>query len=81
MVKPPDIEPASDIVLTITLKPATGQIALNGPLDNRLQCYGMLEMAREILTARGLPQAQQGKPSRIQVPNLGFRPPNRGRGN
>lgn len=29
----------------------TGAVTLNGPLDNRLLCYGLLEMAKEIVAS------------------------------
>lgn len=34
------------VQLTITLDD-TGQISLAGPLDNKLVCYGLLELAKE----------------------------------
>lgn len=37
-----------DIVITITRKP-NGQILVNGPLPDKLLCYGMLEQARDVV--------------------------------
>ena len=36
--------------LVITLQP-NGHIQVQGPLDNKLACYGMLEMAKEAISA------------------------------
>lgn len=36
--------------LKITLLP-NGHIQVEGPLDNKLACYGMLEMAKEAIAA------------------------------
>lgn len=36
------------IVLTITLDPKTGAVHVNGPLANKLLCYGMLEEAKDV---------------------------------
>lgn len=45
----------------------TGKVALTGPIDQRLVCYGMLDMAREILMKRALtPQPK----SAILVPDV-----------
>ena len=38
--------------LTITLN-EQGQIGVNGPIDNRLLCYGLLDMAREAIYNHG----------------------------
>lgn len=35
--------------VTITLDDA-GNVAVNGPIDNRLLCYGLLEVAKDTVT-------------------------------
>lgn len=37
------------IELSIKMDPRTNQIGLNGPLDNKVLCYGLLMMAHDIL--------------------------------
>lgn len=41
------------VQIVITFNPATGQISVNGPLDNCMLCYGMIEMAREVIQSKG----------------------------
>ncbi len=36
------------IILTITFNP-DGRVTLSGPLHDRVLCYGLLEMAREVI--------------------------------
>jgi hypothetical protein len=60
-----------EIEIRITLNPVTGQLQLSGQLNNRMQAYGMLEMAKEILLKRSLDIAPQQKPG-IIVPRLGL---------
>jgi hypothetical protein len=36
------------IVLTITAD-ESGSVSVNGPIDNTLFCYGLLEMARDVI--------------------------------
>lgn len=37
------------IALTITLDQTTGQVNVNGPIDNGLLCYGLLEAAKDAI--------------------------------
>jgi len=37
-----------DVTLTITLSEA-GQVSCTGPLENRLICYGLMELAKEVI--------------------------------
>lgn len=53
------------IELTIVFCPQTGQISLNGPMGNKLMCYGMLEMAKDLV--RSYDPAKQ---SQILVPAM-----------
>lgn len=55
-----------DIEIVIRFNPATGQVGFSGPLDQRLICYGMLEMAKEILTKQAEAPRTNGL---IQPPN------------
>ncbi len=41
---------ARTIVLTITAT-SDGQVQVSGPLDNKLLCYGLLEIARQQVQA------------------------------
>jgi hypothetical protein len=56
-----------EIVLKVTLK-AGGRVSIEGPLDNRMLCYGMLGMATE-LVVNGAPRKNEEE-SRIVVPTL-----------
>ena len=58
------------VTLTISYNPQTGQIAVNGPLDQKVLCYGLLEAARD--TIKDLkPQPGNG----LTLPHLQI-PPN-----
>lgn len=61
------------IELRITFDPATGQVLVHGPIDQRMACYGLLEMAREIIAAHATVE-----PSRVIVPPAGLRLENGG---
>lgn len=37
------------VQLTITIDPTTGAVNVNGPIGNKMFCYGLLEMAREAI--------------------------------
>jgi hypothetical protein len=39
----------NDIVLTITLHP-DGRVDATGPLDNKIICFGMLEVAKQVIS-------------------------------
>lgn len=41
--------PSSTVVLTITLDQLTGALNVNGPIQNGLLCYGMLEAAKDAI--------------------------------
>jgi hypothetical protein len=42
-----------------------GQVSVTGPLENRMLCYGLLGMAREVIQQQGAKE-----PSRILKPML-----------
>ena len=56
------------VTLTITLDQLTGMVNVNGPLQNPLLCYGLLEAAKDSIRA----YVQQNQ-SPIVKPNLGLR--------
>ena len=41
-------QPEATATLTITMTTA-GQVSVNGPIENRLLCYGLLEIARDTI--------------------------------
>jgi hypothetical protein len=45
-----------DIILTITLKPTTGQVSVSGPIDNKTMAYGMLATAKDAIYDYGKQQ-------------------------
>lgn len=50
---------AATITLTIQFDQMTGAIGVNGPIQNPLVCYGMLEMARQAVQNFATEQAQR----------------------
>ena len=62
----------TQVKLEITFEVESGRVNVDGPLENRLVCYGMLEMAREII-ARQTPAEGGNGASKIVVPQ--FLPP------
>jgi hypothetical protein len=60
---PSNVQPATQrIQLTITLDQATGATSVSGPIQDKLFCYGLLELARQVI--------QQYEAPKIQVPGL-----------
>jgi hypothetical protein len=41
--------PSTTLVLTITLDQLSGALNVNGPIQNALLCYGMLEAAKDAI--------------------------------
>ena len=64
--------PPPEVALIIRFNPATGHVNIEGPLDQRMLCYGLLEMAREILS-KGAANPKPSSP--IHIPELRFRGP------
>lgn len=58
------------ITLVLTLDPLSGRIHISGPLDNRMLCYGMMEMAKDALrsAAEGKGEGGRGEGGRIVTP-------------
>ena len=46
---PTQIAPNAGVSLTIVFDPASGAVAVNGPINNPMFCYGLLEMARQAI--------------------------------
>lgn len=63
--------PQGGIQLIITMLPG-GQINLNGPLHDKILCYGLLQVARDIV--------RDFKPQQVVVPTLVLPPNLRGGG-
>ena len=73
--------PTPSVALVIRFDPATGSVNVEGPLDQRLFCYGLLEMAREIILKRASNPSDHAilkAKSPILVPQLHFRGPLKG---
>ncbi len=47
------------ITLTITFDTKTSAVTVNGPLNDRLLCYGLLEEARAVVAANAAKAAAQ----------------------
>lgn len=45
--------------LVITLK--DGQLSVNGPIDNAVLCYGLLQAARDVIFMRAMEAAQKNR--------------------
>lgn len=59
--------PENAIVLTITLD-AAGNVGVNGPIDNKVLCMGMIEVAKgAILAHKGEKQLIQQVPPGARV--------------
>ena len=41
--------PSTTLTLTITFDQTTGQVGVNGPIQNPLLCMGMMEMAKKAI--------------------------------
>ena len=42
------------VELRVQFNQKTGNTQVSGPIDNRMLCYAMLEMAKEIILKRGM---------------------------
>jgi uncharacterized protein YfeS len=50
---------AGAIKLTITMDQATGQIKVDGPIDNAILAFGLLEIARQAVQSHHAQKASQ----------------------
>ncbi len=48
-----------ELKLTITLDTATGQLRVDGPIQDLAGCYGMLELAKDAIRERARAGAQR----------------------
>ena len=49
-----------------------GQIGFRGPVENKILCYGLLEVARDIISAHGIEKSQvQLVVPQVSLPPLG----------
>ena len=55
----PTIGLSSEVKLVISFDPATGQVNVNGPINDKLFCFGLLELAKEAVTKYCTQQAKQ----------------------
>lgn len=60
--------------LTITLYQG-GSVNISGPIDNRLLCYGMLELGKELIVQRSYQAAAEEEKPDIVVAPAGSVPP------
>ena len=51
--------------LTITLSP-NGQVSVTGPIDNAMLCYGLLEVAKDVVRMHVQKKAENG----IVIPRI-----------
>ena len=51
--------------LTITLSP-NGQVSVTGPIDNAMLCYGLLEVAKDVVRMHVQKKAESG----IVIPRI-----------
>ena len=57
--------------LTITLSP-NGGVSVTGPIDNAMLCYGLLEVAKDVVRMHVQKKAESGiTPVRILLPRNG----------
>jgi hypothetical protein len=52
----------------IIIELINGQVTFNGPLGNKVLCYGLLELAKDIVRATPVQQSNIIKPN-LGVPN------------
>lgn len=56
-----------EVTLTITTNLATGETSVDGPLENRLVSYGMLELARVAIDRHNAALADKPGPRLVPV--------------
>jgi len=79
-VTPPDqIEPVPHPPITLAITYHDGRVTVNGPLDDEIFCYGLLQMAvnqvraykdkqRAMLAAKSDPRVPQRTPGGLLIP-------------
>ena len=53
--------PSTTLTLTITFDQMSGTVHVQGPVDNALVCYGMLEAAKDAVRYHAMQRAQGQK--------------------
>jgi hypothetical protein len=57
------------VELRIVFNPITGNVAVHGPIDNKLACYGLLGMARDVVATFDPAKAVAQKSRSLIIPN------------
>ena len=65
----PQIQFNPTVALTINFDQTTGAVRVDGPIENRLLCYGMMELAKEAIQRFAQEKAAGTK---ILTPHLAF---------
>jgi hypothetical protein len=69
----PAADPSTTVVMQMTIKVfASGDVNVEGPLDQSLYCYGMLEQAKDLVRSYSEQQRRQSmaKKPRIALPKF-----------
>lgn len=64
----PQKDPA-EFTVTITFNARTGVMNIEGPLDQGVLCYGILEQAKDLVRVHGLKKNQQ-RPTIVRPPGV-----------
>ena len=59
--------PTTTLTLVITFDQITGQVGVNGPIQNALLCYGILESAKDAIRKFAQDQAQEKRIQPVTV--------------
>jgi len=63
------IEPMPELILVIKQLPS-GQIQVTGPINNPILCYGLLELAKDVIRQTNQGQVQNTPPGIVPVRNI-----------
>ena len=64
-----DLDITTKVQLTITLDPSSRQVSVNGPIQDKLTCFGMLKLAEKAISEFDPSKV----PSLVQATALPFR--------
>lgn len=56
------------LVITLTDE---GQLNVSGPIDNKMLCYGILEVAKEVVAERARQSQKLVQPATMVLPKIG----------
>lgn len=59
-----------DVTLTINYNKRTGLVKCDGPVNDPVLCYGMLELAKDVVRMAMMEQARQAMAQQIARPNV-----------